>query len=68
MWPLRRAIRFCTSLGMKQRIRLLFVLALVSGAFSMAGCKTNEDVDTARPWNGPRSWETGLPAALTEGR
>jgi hypothetical protein len=53
---------------MNQRIRLLFVLALISCSFSLVGCKTSEDVDTARPWNGPRSWETGLPAALTEGR
>jgi hypothetical protein len=46
---------------------LLFVvlLALLGGA----GCGTTEPGNaSARPWNAPRSWETGLPSSLTEGR
>ncbi len=35
---------------------------LLAGLF-LTGCKTTDDVDneTSRPWNQPRSWETGLP-------
>jgi len=53
---------------MKSRIRCFFALLIVAGSLSLMGCKTNDDMDTARPWNGPKTWETGLPAALTEGR
>lgn len=43
----------------------LFVLVAFPAAFT--GCKTEDEL-TARPWNAPQNWETGLPAALTEGR
>jgi len=41
----------------------LLVLAAVSG-----GCKTTDDDMVERPWNAPKSWETGLPAGMLEGR
>jgi hypothetical protein len=53
---------------MKFRIRHLFALLIAAGVLSSVGCKTNDDDDIVRPWNGPKTWETGLPAALTEGR
>lgn len=49
--------------------RSLIVLAglwLVSWA---AGCaSTNEENLSERPWNSPKSWETGLPAGMMEER
>jgi len=53
---------------MKLRIRHLFALLLVAGAFTASGCKSNDEMESSRAWNRPYSWETGLPAALTEGR
>lgn len=32
------------------------------------GCATNEENLSERPWNTPRSWETGLPSSMTEER
>jgi len=42
----------------------LFVLVAASG------CATTGEPDNAsvRPWNSPKSWEHGLPSAMTEGR
>ncbi len=37
----------------------------------MAGCSTTSsesDNASVRPWNAPKSWETGLPSTMTEGR
>ncbi len=44
---------------------LVTLLGLVGGA---AGCRTGGDDLSERPWNTPKSWENGLPSALTEGR
>jgi hypothetical protein len=49
--------------------RSLFLLLLILSALACAGCATTESESySERPWNTPRSWETGLPSALTEGR
>ncbi|MCC6234715.1 MAG: hypothetical protein IT580_18885 [Verrucomicrobiales bacterium] len=34
----------------------------------LQGCATNEENLSERPWNTPRSWETGLPSSMTEER
>jgi len=46
---------------------LLFALFV---AVVLTGCKTTEDGDNeaSRPWNAPRSWETGLPGFQNERR
>jgi hypothetical protein len=46
---------------------LLFALL---AAWVLTGCKTTEDSDNeaSRPWNAPRSWETGLPGFQNERR
>lgn len=45
---------------------LLFALFV---AVALTGCKTTEDDNEAsRPWNAPRSWETGLPGFQNERR
>jgi hypothetical protein len=47
---------------------LFFVLLLLAG-LGLSGCSTTEpDNMSARPWNSPKGWETGLPAGMTEGR
>jgi hypothetical protein len=44
-------------------------LALVLGALGLAGCATSESENLSeRPWNTPKTWETGLPSTLNEGR
>jgi hypothetical protein len=44
------------------RSTLGLLLALLA-SFGAAGCKTSEssENEASRPWNAPRSWETGLP-------
>lgn len=53
---------------MKRRIQHLLLLAATVGSLLATGCKSVDDTDTARPWNTPRAWESGLPAGMTEGR
>jgi hypothetical protein len=41
------------------------------GLLVLSGCATTSDEASGyseRPWNTPRSWETGLPSSLNEGR
>jgi len=47
----------------------VLLLALVA-VLAMVGCATTDDPEnvSARPWNSPKGWETGLPSSLTEGR
>lgn len=50
-----------------QRLGLLAGLLLVGWLF--VGCASTEPNNrSARPWNSPKGWETGLPAGLNEGR
>jgi len=47
---------------------LLLALAALTFIFSI-GCATTEDDNlTERPWNSPKSWETGLPQGMMQGR
>ncbi len=49
------------------RAALLLLLALA--AVVLGGCATADDESmSARPWNVPKTWETGLPSSMTEGR
>lgn len=47
-------------------------LALAALALSVvSGCKTTEEDlsnSNERPWNTPKSWESGLPSSIYEGR
>lgn len=46
---------------------LLLVLALA--ALALGGCATADSENASeRPWDGPKSWENGLPSSMTEGR
>jgi len=33
----------------------------------LTGCRTEDEL-IGRPWNTPKSWESGLPSDMTEGR
>lgn len=47
----------------------LGLLALACLALLLGGCATSEpDNASARPWNAPKTWETGLPSGAFEGR
>jgi hypothetical protein len=46
----------------------LLLLCGVIGLF-LSGCASLEPENaSARPWNQPQGWETGLPPAMYEGR
>ncbi len=48
--------------------RWAFVLLFLA-ALALSGCATTEsDNVSARPWDTPKSWETGLPSGMMEGR
>jgi len=36
--------------------------------FLLAGCTTEPENVSARPWSAPKQWEGGLPSGLYEGR
>lgn len=47
----------------------MLALALALLALALAGCASTEpDNLSQRPWNAPKSWETGLPTSILEGR
>lgn len=52
---------------MKSSRLSLGLLLLAISSFLVSGCKTEDELST-RPWSSPKSWESGLPAGLTEGR
>ena len=43
------------------------LLLVLSAAIAVSGCASDDQV-TTRPWNTPKTWENGLPSAMTEGR
>jgi hypothetical protein len=50
-------------------VSLFFLLLLVLASLGVSGCATSEpDNLSQRPWNSPKSWETGLPSSILEGR
>ena len=50
-------------------MHLLFSLLLLLGLLGLAaGCKTEAENTSARPWNSPKGWEHGMPTRLNEGR
>jgi hypothetical protein len=50
-------------------MRRVFLLVLALGALCLGGCASTGDEElSARPWNSPKGWETGLPSSMMEGR
>lgn len=50
--------------------RLLLLAATLSGSLFGVGCATSDEqtVQSTRPWNQPRGWETGVPGMLQQDR
>jgi hypothetical protein len=49
--------------------RLFLAISLTVLVFAFSGCATDDpDNVSARPWNHPRGWESGLPPQMLEGR
>ena len=47
----------------------LSLLLLTALGLVMSGCASTEsDNASTRPWNAPKTWESGLPSSLNEGR
>lgn len=54
---------------LKPRGSSLVILLLASVALILGGCATADpDNASARPWNSPKTWESGLPSNVYEGR
>jgi hypothetical protein len=50
-------------------MRYFWILCLFAILTLVSGCASTEsDNASARPWNSPKGWETGLPSGMTEGR
>lgn len=47
---------------------IALALLLVIGALLIGCASTESENASARPWNSPKGWESGLPSGLTEGR
>ncbi len=54
----------------RQVRRWLFLMVLAGAGFGGSGCKTEDDSsnEATRPWNGPKTWETGIPSDMWERR
>ena len=53
------------------RVKLSLLPLLFAGivVVLLSGCATDDsNNESYRPWNGPKSWENGLPPAFMEGR
>jgi len=52
---------------MKPRWPAIFLLVALLA--TVVGCATTDpENQSARPWNSPKGWETGLPSSMFEGR
>jgi hypothetical protein len=45
---------------------MLLLLALTG--LMLSGCASTDENLSERPWNSPKTWETGLPSNINEGR
>ena len=46
-------------------LRYALLLLLVLAGLALSGCASTEsDNMSARPWNTPQNWETGLPSSM----
>jgi hypothetical protein len=52
-------------------LNIFFAVVTATAFFIfLTGCATtdNDENLSSRPWNTPKSWETGVPSGLLEGR
>jgi len=49
----------------KLGLRRFLLLLVALGGLALTGCKSDEPENlSTRPWNTPKSWESGLPGGL----
>lgn len=55
---------------LEKSFRWMLAALLLAGASAvLTGCNDPDPNNRAeRPWNSPKSWESGLPIGMTEGR
>ena len=46
----------------------LSLLALALFFVALTGCASGEENLSERPWNAPKTWETGIPQSMQQGR
>lgn len=51
----------------RSKVLLVSILTVLLAPF-LPGCATNDERLSERPWNTPKSWETGLPTGMTDER
>ncbi len=52
---------------LKTLVLAFWAALIVIGFTGCASTADNENV-SVRPWNAPKTWETGIPSSMTEGR
>ena len=62
-----KVIKSCIKFRAMKAFSKLLLLA-VGLAFSIGCATTEEDNLSERPWNAPKSWESGLPQQMMQGR
>jgi hypothetical protein len=54
---------------MKRSISKLMILTALAGLVAgLTGCSSTDEDMSQRPWNSPKTWESGLPSSMIEGR
>ena len=62
-----KAIKSCIKFRPMKAFSKLLLLA-VGLTFAIGCATTEEDNLSERPWNAPKSWESGLPQQMMQGR
>ena len=58
---MKSLLRILTPRMKFRAVHFLLLLALVSLAFAISGCASDEpDNASVRPWDAPQSWENGM--------
>lgn len=52
---------------MSAPLRITVLASFLTLLTLLTGCRTEDEL-IGRPWNTPKSWESGLPSSMTEGR
>jgi len=47
---------------------LILALATTALLLGMAGCASTDESMNEKPWNTPKTWETGMPSGMMQGR
>lgn len=50
---------------MKATLRLLLVIAGITGSFVFTGCTSQTEADSSIPWSRPANWEGQVPGMGT---